>query len=445
MEKSLFAPLKEHGLTNLKLRYDWKTGYTRLFAGRLWEPDLDFSKYNQDFYSESLLTDHALYYNDAQVRELYHRHSLTDYLESVFELMRLGKHFGIDCYYSDKFNIRFIGNLHSRVLGINNRRHATLAGGIRRHSFKDSELDVIRDGLNLSRAMTYKNIAAEIPYGGCKTTIHMDEVDLENMEMLGFLAYCLDSLRCMTGPDMGFPTKLADVMNDHFSSQFTGGPHGPLGQTGSPTAYGTYLAMKQAVKFMKGTEALDGISIAVQGLGSVGWAMCEYLLRENVKLFVTDTDQAIVERLLSVYPERSIEAVAPDRILFIRADILCPCAVGGIIREENIKDFHFKMIFGAANNQLNAFSNSEEIRLAKLLAEKGILYQEAWWHNTGGVLCGAEEYENGPKASIDNLERKIERIVPQKTWQNLTVAKELGLTPTESMYLTCEKQLFGTN
>jgi glutamate dehydrogenase/leucine dehydrogenase len=443
MDPSLFTPLHKEGLTALKLRHDWHTGQTLLSAARLWEPDLDFSRYNHDFYVESLLTPRAVYYDDAQVRDLYRRYGLDIHLERVLDMLRQGRHFGIDCFYNSRFNIRFMGNLHNRTLGINNRSHAVLTGGIRRHSFSDPELEVIQDGLNLSRAMTYKNVAAEIPYGGCKTTVHMDPLDMSNLEVMGFLAYCLDSLRCFTGPDMGFLPEMADVMNAHFSVQFACGAKGPLGPSGGPTSFGVYLALKQAVLFREGSESLDGLTIAVQGLGAVGRPMCDYLLQENVKLIVADVDLQRALKLVADYPGRSIQTTSPQQIVTARADIFCPCAVGGIIHEGNILDLQFKIIFGGANNQLRAGSNAEEIRLAKLLAQRGILYQEAWWHNTGGVLAGTEEYEHGAKASKTCLEETIRRIVPLKTWQNLNRARELGVTPTECMYLTCEEKIYG--
>lgn len=443
MEESLFVPLREKQLTTLKIRHDWRTERVILYAAKDWDPDLDFSRYNQDFYANHLLTNQAIYYNHSQVLDLFDEYNLIGYLNRVLALIKNGRHLGIDCYYNRKYNIRFMGNLHSLVRGINNRKYATAAGGIRRHSFQDCEIDVIQDGLNLGRAMSYKNIAAEVPYGGCKTTVHMDELDLENMEIMGFLAFCLDSFRCCTGPDMNFPTEMADVMNRDFSVQFTGGPKGPLGETGLPTAYGNYLALKQAQNFCNGSDSLDGLTIAVQGLGAVGWYMCEYLLQENVKLIVADIDPTVVQKLISAYPGRPIQAVAPDQIVTVQADIFCPCAIGGVIHDGNIPKLKFRTIFGPANNQLRAGSNEDEIRLAKLLAQRGILYQEAWWHNTGGVLCGIEEFENGPQASRERLMHKIEQIIPVKTWQNLNKARDLGITPTECMYLTCNELIYG--
>lgn len=55
----------------------------------------------------------------------------------------------------------------------------------------------------------------------------MNELDLNNMDVCGFLAFCLDEMRCSTGPDMGFPTEMTNVMKDNgFSVQYTCGPNG---------------------------------------------------------------------------------------------------------------------------------------------------------------------------------------------------------------------------
>jgi len=96
-----------------------------------------------------------------------------------------------------------------------------MGGGIRRHEKSEDELDVIIDGLNLGRAMSFKNIAGELPMGGIKSTVMMDPLDLDNFQQIGFLAFALDSMRCETGPDMGFPIKMTDVMIDNeYSYQY---------------------------------------------------------------------------------------------------------------------------------------------------------------------------------------------------------------------------------
>jgi leucine dehydrogenase len=442
MDRSIFTPLAEAGLTSLKLQYDWRTDEFMLWAAREWAGNLDFSGYNRDFYAESLLTADAVYLNTDQVRALFAEHGLADYLDDVLELIRQGKHFGIEAYFHHAKNIRFMCNQHSRNQGVRNKRHAIMAGGIRRHPLEESEIAVIVDGLNLGRAMSFKNIAADLDFGGCKTTVHMDELDLQDLEALGFLAFALDRCRTMTGPDMNFPTEMSDVINEHFSSSFTSGPNSPLGETGKPTAYGTFLALKEAVRFREGAESLAGKSVAVMGLGAVGWYMAEYLAEDGAKVLVADVNPRRVSDFIEQHPQADVEAVPVEQVLDLEADIFCPCAIGGLLDEEVIGRINFQYVFGPANNQLKATSQDEEIRLARLLDERGILFQTEWWHNTAGVMCGAEEYIHGPEATSERLNQRIERTIPAKTRQNLIAAKELGITPTEHAYRTCDDTIY---
>jgi len=440
---SLFEILKASDLTSLKLRYNFRDDQFTFLAAKEWEADTDFSTYNKAFTVSSIKTDHASYLNTSQVEALFNKHGIDDYFKKILDLVRQGKHFGIDFLYHDKLNIRFVCGIHSNVRGLNNKSHATYAGATRRHELEKDELAVIIDALNLSRAMTFKNIAVDIPFGGCKTAIQMGELDITNMEMMGFLAYACDTTRCLTGPDMNFPKTMVKVMNEHFTMQYCGGPGSALGDTAIPTAYGAYLALKQAVKFRTGSTSLDGMSVAIQGLGAVGYNMASYLATEKTKLYVTDLNEAVVEKFIKAHPDHDITAVSLNDILHVEADILAPCAMGGVLGEAEINQIKFKYIFGAANNQLRATSQEEEIRLAKLLDARGILFQTEWWHNAAGVLAAAEEYTYGFNQTIDDLMKKVEAILPTQTWKNLTKAKELGMTPTECAYQSSQDLVYG--
>ena len=279
MEKSLFIPLKAEGLTTMKIRYDFKTGLVKLYAAKEWEKDFDFTAYNHSWWIDGIFTEDAVYYNTKQTWALFEKYGQKEYLESVIDLLRAGKHFGIDIYYYDKYDIRYMMNEHSRKLGVLNKSHAIMAGGIRRHSYDEPEMDVIIDGLNLGRGMSFKNIAGHLPFGGCKATVTMDPLDMTNMEIMGFLAFALDSCRDMTGPDMNFPVEMSDVMIEQgYSMQYTGGVKAKTGPTGTPTAYGVYLALLEAIHFQEGVKSVNGKSAALMGLGAVGWFMGEHLL-----------------------------------------------------------------------------------------------------------------------------------------------------------------------
>ncbi len=442
MKNSLFIPLREEGLTTMKIRYDFKTDKVKLYAAKEWEKDFDFSQYNHGWWIDGIYTEDARFLNTKETWALFEKYGQKEYLESVLDLLRAGKHFGIDIYYYEKYDIRFMMNEHSRKLGLLNKSHTIMAGGIRRHSYEEEEIDVIIDGLNLGRGMSFKNIAGHLPFGGCKATVTMSPLDMDNMEIMGFLAFALDSCRDMTGPDMNFPVEMSDVMIEQgYSKQYTGGLKAKTGPTGTPTAYGVYLALLEAINFQEGVGSVAGKSVALMGLGAVGWYMGEYLLEGGAsKLIVADIDEGAVRRFIDEHPGHDIISCPVSEILFQNVDILSPCAIGGIFTDETIAKLNCKYIFGSSNNGLKASSQEEEIRLAKLIAERGIPFQVEWWHNTAGVICGAEEYLFDGDA--DSLRKKVEEIMPANTILSLNSAKEQGITPTEWVYKYCEDLLY---
>ncbi len=442
MEKSLFIPMRNEGLTTMKIRYDFKTGAVGLYAAKEWEKDFNFAAYNKEWCIDGIFTDNARYLNTKEVWEIFEKHGQKDHLEATLDLMRAGKHFGIDIFFYEKYDIRFMMHEHSRKRGLNNKSHCVMAGGIRRHFYEENEIDVIIDGLNLGRGMSFKNIAGNLPYGGCKATVTMAELDLTNMEIMGFLAFALDSTRDQTGPDMNFPIEMSDVMHrEGFSVQYTGGPSAKTGDTGKPTAYGVYLALLEAVNFQEGTKSLKGKTAAVTGLGAVGWHMGKHLLDDGVsKLYIADINPATTERFIKENPGHDIEICSVSDILFKEVDIQAPCAIGGFLTDESIPKLNCKYLFGSCNNGLKASSQEEEIRLAKLIADRGVLYQVEWWHNTAGVICGAEEYLYD--GTPETLLAKIEDIMPKNTIMSLTEAKKQGITPTEFAYRFCEDLLY---
>ena len=442
--RSIFEVLKKEDLTTLKLRYDFRTGIMNFMAAKEWEKDTDFSRFNKDFYVGSVMTADPRYYGTEQVREIFAKQDALDYLDQVADLLRQGKHYGLDCSYYDKHNIRFAGGLHSPRMGTSTLRAYVFGGGIRRHEPNEPELDVITDGLNLARAMSFKWVAIKLTVGGAKTVVQMDPVDLSNLEILGFLGYGISSMRCCTSADMGFPLEMNDAVVDHgFSAVFQGGTKARVGVSGPPTSYGTYLAMKEAVGQVYGTKSLEGLTVAVQGLGNVGAPLAEYVLEEGGSLIIADIDPARVKSFIDQHAAKNITAVGPEEVLRVKCDVLAPCSVGGVLSDETIPELDCRVVFGAANNQLKATNQETEIRLANKIADRGILFQEAWWHNGGGAWSGTYENDRGAEANLPELMALIGEVVPAQTRSNLAKAKELHITPTECMYRTVEAILYG--
>src|SRR5918997_458362 len=114
-----------------------------------------------------------------------------------------------------------------------------------------------------------------------------------------------------------------------------------------------------------GSPSLEGRTVAVQGLGNVGYGLCGLLHDEGANLMVTDLREQTVEGVVQEFGAKPVE---PDEILFLPCDILAPCALGAVVNDTSLSDFRCSIIAGSANNILL------EARHGEALAEWGILY-----------------------------------------------------------------------
>jgi leucine dehydrogenase len=439
---SVFNVLAEKGLTTLEVFYNRQEDKFLLRGMKEWEESVKWDKYTVDFTHEDILTDAYSSVGTKTLVSAFSNLGLEDYLRRIENLLKEGKHHGIEFYHNRRLNIRVMYCKGVNTPGIRNKRHAIRAGGIRRHEPDEPEIDVLMDGLNLARAMSYKNALAGIPYGGSKIVVQCAPVDLSDFETLGFLAYIIDRTRSFTGPDMGFEPAMADIIRERFTKAITGGAKSPLGPTGGVTAYGGYLAIKEACDFVYGSRSLNGRQIAIQGLGACGYPLAEYLLRGGAALIVSDIDMSKVDKLQRDWNTDVVRSVQPEDIYAVKADIFSPCAVGSIITEDMIGKFKFDIIMGLANNQLKATSQEGEIEIARQLARAGILFVVEWAYNVAGVLVGWEEYIFGEEASFAKIKPRVELICRDNLRKLLDEAKKVNKTPTELLYAKIEDAIY---
>jgi len=439
---SVFNVLAEQGLTTMEVSYNRREDKFTLRGMKEWEEGVKWEKYMVDFTHEDILTDDYRSMGTKTLVKVFSNLGLENYLKRIENLLREGKHHGIEFYHNHRLNIRVMYCKSVNAPGIRNKRHAIRAGGIRRHEPDEPEIDVLIDGLNLARAMSYKNALAGIPYGGSKILVQCAPVDLSDFEVLGFLAYIIDRTRSFTGPDMGFEPAMADIMRERFTRAITGGIKSPLGPTGGVTAYGGYLAIKEACDFVYGSRILAGRQIAIQGLGACGYPLAEHLLGEGAALIVSDIDNSKVDKLQRAWSTDVVKSVQPEDIYTVKADIFSPCAVGGIITEDIIGKFKFDITMGLANNQIRATSQEREIEIAGQLARAGILFVIEWAYNVAGVLTGWAEYIFGEEASFAKIKPRIELICRDNLRKLLVEAKKVDKTPTELIYNKVEDAIY---
>ncbi|GBE91876.1 tryptophan dehydrogenase ScyB [Nostoc cycadae] len=287
----------------------------------------------------------------------------------LFETVREMGHEQILYCHGKNPDIRAIIAIHDTSLG-------PAMGATRLYPYINEEA-ALKDALRLSRGMTYKAACANIPAGGGKAVIIANPTDKTD-DMLRAYGRFVESLkgRFITGQDVNITPQ--DVRTIQQETNHVVGVEEKSGGPAPITALGVFLGIKAAVEFRWQTQRLEGMRVAVQGLGNVGKNLCQHLYENGVQLFVSD-----------IRPEKTVEiknlfgatVVEPEEIYGLDVDIFSPCAMGGIINSQTIPQIQAKIIAGAANNQLE----NERLHGQRLI-EKGILYSPDYVINAGGII-----------------------------------------------------------
>ena len=269
--------------------------------------------------------------------------------------------------------------IHSTALG-------PAAGGTRLWTYASDD-EALYDVLRLSQGMSYKNAMAGLKFGGGKAVV-MKTPDFEGSDALyERFGEFVESLGgdYITAEDVGMSVDIMDVVAR--KTRYVSGltlQSGKAGGDPSPkTAYGIYRGILAAAKARLGRDDLDGVRVAVQGVGHVGYELCKLLHAAGAALLVADLDEARVDRVCA---EFGAERVPDAEILFVDADVLAPCALGAILHEESIPGIKARIVAGGANNQLRSQEDGQR------LADAGILYAPDYVINAGGIINVACEY-----------------------------------------------------
>ncbi|MFD2568050.1 Glu/Leu/Phe/Val family dehydrogenase [Pseudotenacibaculum haliotis] len=287
------------------------------------------------------------------------------------------------------------------IIGIHNTVLGPALGGTRMWTYK-SEWDALNDVLRLSRGMTYKSAITGLNLGGGKAVIIGDAKTQKNDDLMRKFGEFVHSLsgKYITAEDVGMETRDMDIIREvtpHVTgiSESKGGSGNP-----SPvTAYGVYMGMKAATKYVYGTEKLEGKKVLVQGVGHVGETLVKHITEEGGQVIINDINEARLEELSKKY---NANVVLGNDIYGLDIDIYAPCALGATVNDATINQLNAKIIAGAANNQL-----ADEVKHGRLLKEKGIAYAPDFLINAGGIINVYAEIEGYNK---EESIRKTENI-----------------------------------
>ncbi|GIZ13811.1 Glu/Leu/Phe/Val dehydrogenase dimerization domain-containing protein [Pseudomonas sp. NCCP-436] len=317
---------------------------------------------------------------------------------SVFTHVDFDQHEQVVYGYDRASGLKAIIAIHDSTLG-------PALGGCRMWNYTSDE-EALRDVLRLSRGMTYKSALARLPLGGGKAVIIGDPHTGKSEALFQAMGDLVDSLggRYITAADSGTGVNEMRIMAERTRyvagagqrEAFDGGSRD--GDPSPSTAYGVFMGIRAAVQHRLGRSDLDGIRVAIQGVGQVGFHLARLLREAGARLWVTDILEANVQRAVS---QLGATAVAQHDIYGLDVDVFAPCALGAIINLQSIEALRAPIIAGAANNQLADSS------LAETLRRRDCLYAPDYAINAGGIIDVCYERTGG---SVAELKAHIEGI-----------------------------------
>jgi leucine dehydrogenase len=292
-------------------------------------------------------------------------------------------------------------------------------GGCRFWAY-ENDLAAHHDALRLSQGMSYKNALAELPFGGGKAVIVKPKGEFSREALFAAFARAVDSLQgaYITAEDVGTTTADMRVVQQH-TKYVSGIPRADAfgGDPSPKTAWGVFVSIQAGAKAILGRSDLQGLKVAIQGLGAVGWHLAEFLHQAGAQLIVADIDSAKTTR---AHENFGAVVLPVEQILSADCDVLAPCALGASLSAQTIPGVKAKIVCGAANNQLALPADGE------LLANRGIAYLPDYLVNAGGIISVAREYrgEGEEQAVMAEVSRIAERVT-----ELLARVKASGRTP----------------
>jgi leucine dehydrogenase len=209
---------------------------------------------------------------------------------------------------------------------------------------------------------------------------------LEGKEREGLFRRYSDAIASLggsfwTGCDMNTTPGDLDVIAEHCPYVFGRSVEsGGSCQPGPSTARGVLYGIQACLTHIDGSPSLEGRSVLVQGVGSVGARLSELLTQAGARVLVSDI---AMERSAELGERVGAQVVLPEHALETGCDVYAPCAPGGTLSADTVPRLRCRVVAGSANNQLATPEDADRLR------ERGILYAPDFVINAGGAFYNA--------------------------------------------------------
>ncbi|MCR9121064.1 MAG: amino acid dehydrogenase [Phyllobacteriaceae bacterium] len=281
------------------------------------------------------------------------------------------------------------------IIAVHSTRLGPAIGGCRIREYA-GETEALDDVLRLSRGMTMKAAVAHAPFGGGKMVVMLQPGQEKTPALMQSVGRAIERLggRYITGEDVG--STVTDMTEIRRETRHVLGLSQEQGGSGDPspsTALGCFAGISAAIEFRYPGQDMHGVTVAVQGLGNVGWRLCQLLHEAGAQLTVSDLLSDRVQRAVRLWDAEPADA---SQIHAVNADIFAPCALGAVLNTETIPQLKAGIIAGGANNQL-----AVEHRDGPALMQRGVLYAPDYVINSGGMIQLAAEFMPNGQSDVE--------------------------------------------
>ena len=307
------------------------------------------------------------------------------------------------------------------IIAVHNTQRGPGFGGCRLWSYAD-DASALLDALRLSEGMSLKNALADLPFGGGKAVILRPAGSFNRRALFGAFGRAVHSLNgsYLTAEDVG--TTLDDMRTVREQTPYVSGiaEAGQFGGDPSPwTALGVFAAIRAGVQLRLGRPTLDGVRVAIQGLGAVGMHLAALLHAAGAKLTVADLDAV---RVVKACAHFDAEARGTREILAADVDVLAPCAMGAVLNAETVLQVQAPLVAGAANNQLASLADGD------VLHQRGTLLLPDFLVNAGGIISVVREHQgqgnsDDVRAEVTRIGQRVGELFDRMTASKLTPAR----------------------
>ncbi len=289
------------------------------------------------------------------------------------------------------------------IIAIHNTRRGPALGGCRIIPYKSSE-DAVIDAIRLAKGMSYKAALAGLDLGGGKAVIMEPPEPYDRKKLISAFGRFVEELngRYITAMDSG--TSVADMdtirsYTPHVSCTSSSGNPAPY------TALGVFYGIRACLKAHPEFEdSLNGIRVAIQGLGNVGYALCQLLHQNGAQLYVSDIDESKVSQCISEFGATGIDV---NEVHKTPCEIFSPCGLGGSLNEQTISQLQCGIVAGSANNQLMT------PECGQMMFQRDIMYAPDYLINAGGLIFVAMSHQGRSESELNRRVETIEQTLLQ--------------------------------